>query len=395
MLTRVFRVLAKIEDSTLDHDIDSICTTLATNLAASSCETAMSGVNESVITHSRDMNTSAAQGVMSELPVSVYLRTVTNNPSTTTSNSSFCRQIAEANNMVAIPVGGDGSCQYYAILEGLKAMGRTLLMTVKELRRLVHKEIVTNRDRYESFVDSTVGPLVTYARGILGKQWGDEITLKAMTYILRINIEVIRFDCNGQYIPTNVLPVAIGNEDPLNTIYLTLDDRHELTAHYGALIPREQQTRFDVQQHGETPKCSSGKKANQLSCRFCGRPFKTKIGLKSHIRHRHSEMLIHDELSSESDTLRLSNYTSSYTDSVARFNENIEGQIDENDVWTDRDILSDTSSVVSELSVSTYSETSSRTDQNVFKVPKMPSTSGQQCQICGEFFKKSQTSQKV
>jgi hypothetical protein len=36
-------------------------------------------------------------------------------PSNVVSNAQFCREIALANNMVAVSVAGDGSCQYRAV----------------------------------------------------------------------------------------------------------------------------------------------------------------------------------------------------------------------------------------------------------------------------------------
>jgi OTU-like cysteine protease len=173
-------------------------------------------VNEMVTMDSPDMQTSNNQiQVLSDQVVNVFLRTSNRNPLSVTSSLSFCRDNAEANNMAFVSVPGDGSCQYFAVLERLKALGRTPMSNVRELRRRVHEEILTNRDRYEPFRDLTVTPFATYARGILHKQWGDEITLKVMASILRINIEVIRFDSNGQ----NIYRIRNENVDYRNTIF--------------------------------------------------------------------------------------------------------------------------------------------------------------------------------
>jgi hypothetical protein len=219
----------------LQLHIDPIPGTAAGNSTENSREAETSQFSELATTDSVDMHTSDAwRDVSYDQPVKLYLRTARKNPSSTTSSLSFCNEIAAANNMTFVSVPGDGSCQYFAVIEGLKALGLTPLMNVTRTATPRARRNPDNRDRYEPFLDSTVGRFVTYARGILRKQWGDGITLKAMASILRINIEVIRFDCNGQ----NIYRIGNENEDYRNTIFLTLDDRHHLLAHYGVLIPQ-------------------------------------------------------------------------------------------------------------------------------------------------------------
>jgi hypothetical protein len=66
-------------------------------------------VDERVSTNSNDERTSAQRDLMSGQVVSVSLKAVKRNPTSTMSSSAFCGHIALANNMVAIPVPGDGS----------------------------------------------------------------------------------------------------------------------------------------------------------------------------------------------------------------------------------------------------------------------------------------------
>jgi hypothetical protein len=147
------------------------------------------------------------------------------------SGTDFCRRIAAANNMMAISVPGDGSCQYHAVLKGLQAANYWESFDVEQLRVRVLDELIGNHDMYLSFLAGNEESIEQYAADVVDRQWGDEVALAAMASALRICIVVYKFSYQRQQIH------RIGSEDSDYCVYLTLDKKDDYAAHYGALIP--------------------------------------------------------------------------------------------------------------------------------------------------------------
>jgi hypothetical protein len=180
--------------------------------------------------------------------------TLKENPVKGMSGTDYCKKIGAANNMMAVSVPGDGSCQYHAVLKGLQAANYGEALDVEQLRVRVMDELIGNRDRYLSFIAGNDESVERYAAGVVDRQWGDEVTLAAMASALRICIVVYEFTYQRQLIH------RIGNEDSEYCVYVTLDKRDDYAAHYGALIPLGNNT-FDVKErsarHRWAMKCES------------------------------------------------------------------------------------------------------------------------------------------
>jgi hypothetical protein len=121
------------------------------------------------------------------------IKTLKENPVRGMSGTDFCRRIAAANNMMAVSVPGDGSCQYHAVLKGLQAANYWESFDVEQLRVRVLDELIGNHDRYLSFLAGNEESIEQYAAGVVDRQWGDDVTLAAMASALRICIVVYEF----------------------------------------------------------------------------------------------------------------------------------------------------------------------------------------------------------
>jgi hypothetical protein len=171
-------------------------------------------------------------GNRSVVPKNYFLNIVNMEITRYATNFELCQRIATVNNMVAIQVPGCGDCQYEAVIACLKSLQYVESFTVAKLRRRVADEILADSLKYEPFLSDSEGSITAYAQSVLHGEWGDELSLTAIASSLNIHITVYQFSCSGQSIN------EIGNDDSEYRIYMTLDNRNELTAHYGALIAR-------------------------------------------------------------------------------------------------------------------------------------------------------------
>jgi hypothetical protein len=305
--------------------------------------------------------------------------TLKENPVKGMSGTDYCKKIGAANNMMAVSVPGDGSCQYHAVLKGLQASNYGEALDVEQLRVRVLDELIGNRDRYLSFIAGNDESVERYAAGVVDRQWGDEVTLAAMASALRICIVVYEFTYQRQHIH------RIGNEDSEYCVYVTLDKRDDYAAHYGALIPlgnngerlsnneRNGSARHQRKEHGH----------HKRSVNLCSKSDHV-VGSDGAER-----ILIDASVVSNSDDR--ASVCDSYVEEM-----------------NDSESTCDLSSDVSEMSCSEYSEgsvsssvsgagscrRSSRvkkpnllhTEEEVFKMPKSP-VKGDRCGNCGRFFK--------
>jgi hypothetical protein len=145
-------------------------------------------------------------------------------------NMELCETIAASNNMIALEVPGRGDCQYEAVIACLRSVNYIQSLTVASLRRRVAHEILNDADRYQPFLADNDGSIVAYAQSVMNNRWGDELTLRAIASILNIHVTVYQFSSAAQTIN------EIGSDHAEYRIFLTLDNRHELAAHYGALV---------------------------------------------------------------------------------------------------------------------------------------------------------------
>jgi hypothetical protein len=138
---------------------------------------------------SQDVSSEQAEmPVRNEMVSYSRLRMSSQNPGKESQNRDICERIAAENNMVAIQVPGDGNCQYHAVLEGLKAAKYVENVDIKSLRQYAYEEIIADRERYSEFPSRDQGSIDIYARGVLGCQFGDELTLRAIASSLNIQL---------------------------------------------------------------------------------------------------------------------------------------------------------------------------------------------------------------
>jgi hypothetical protein len=205
-------------------------------------------------------------------------------PSGRTDHVEICVSIAEANNMLAVTVNGDGSCQYHAVIEGLRSISYIEPFTVNSLRQRVYSEILSDWSKYIEFLPSRQMNLDLYVEGILENQWGDELTLTAMCATLNIRAVVYEFTVNSQFIH------HVGSSDSRYCIYLILDSRNEGVAHYSAMVNR-MQTAVLPTQVCQGSLSFDKHPARMQYCAQCSTTFKNKMAVAMHCIRVHSKLL--------------------------------------------------------------------------------------------------------
>jgi hypothetical protein len=215
----------------------------------------------------------------------------------------------------------------------------------------------------------------------------------------------------------------MGNEDAEYRIILTLDNRSEETAHYGALIACHDELDYTstVLRHAGSPPLSgqSACQSPNWQCQTCNKTFGGMTALQLHNNHVHNKSSEITERSDESDSSVGQECSSTgNSESVARScNKRKSMSLRKRSLMpVVSDGLSDTSSNVRQLSCPVLSvksfesspsdsmpvrrstrlseRGSSETEQNLcqedeelFKKPSNKKLVEQQCQKCGRFFK--------
>lgn len=247
----------------------------------------------------------------SGIPQNFFLSLVDMEVQMTSSNYDLCQTVARANNLLAVQVpGNSGDCQYLSVIECLKAANYVELQTVGTLRRRVAEEILSDPSRYEPFLSNNEGSISieSFAQSVKYQEWGCALTLHAIANTLNIHLTVYQFSCSSQSI------YEVGDAGSDYHIFLTLDNRQDLTAHYGGLIAcsnrqlcceRERlgASFVDVDRRGK-PSYTG------YRCSICNQGFGKKRGLSMHMLIKHRENIEHMESCSNVESEAVSEQSS-------------------------------------------------------------------------------------
>lgn len=145
------------------------------------------------------------------------------------------------------PILGDGNCQFRSIGHQLERAGvrfsdgsRITKQSFQRLRRVAADHILKNRKTYLPFINQKSGETQRQAfrsfidRLLHKNEWGNEITLRALSREFNVNIIVIS---DTGYIRANIRPEA------RKSIVLG----HIFETHYVSLIPTEENRELEAQ----------------------------------------------------------------------------------------------------------------------------------------------------
>lgn len=155
-------------------------------------------------------------------------------------------------------------------------------------------EVLSDWERYSQFVAHQEINVDAYVEGVLADAWGDQLTLEAMCSSLNISAVVFEFTQNSQFVHT------VGNTDSEFCIYLMLDNRSEIMAHYAALIPnvdcamRSNTTETTAERTCSEVVDKAKREQRNLSfnksyCNTCKRRFNNTVAYKIHSREVHGD----------------------------------------------------------------------------------------------------------
>ncbi len=123
---------------------------------------------------------------------------------------------------------GNGDCQFDAIADQLERCG--IHHTAEELRAMAARHIRANLDRYEEYIEGNL-PSDEYLRRIEIFAWGDELSLRALSRELQVNIVVISDLAADQVFPMDHF-IMMRQEEAQHTLYLG----HYAEMHYVSLV---------------------------------------------------------------------------------------------------------------------------------------------------------------